>query len=195
MKKKFISLFQVSFMVLVAISSFALSACSNDDDDNTDDGNGSSKVSVKYAATGTVNTYQVISADYVDYSASQIVSSNEICFSAVFKESENATSWYEFQFLVEKYKDTDNGEVKDFTGIGNLKAGSHLIISSRKLFFFLGASMSDEEVYGASNPRGTVIVKSINGKNLTLELKDFSFTNYKGKAETIINGTIQYIPD
>ena len=55
--------------------------------------------------------------------------------------------------------------------------------------------MSDEEVYGASNPRGTVIVKSINGKNLTLELKDFSFTNYKGKAETIINGTIQYIPD
>ena len=134
MKKNFISVLQVSFMVLVAILSFALSACSNDDDDNTDDGNGSSKVSVKYAATGTVNTYQVISADYVDYSASQIVSSNEICFSAVFKESENATSWYEFQFLVEKYKDTDNGEVKDFTGIGNLKAGSHLIISSRKLF-------------------------------------------------------------
>ncbi len=195
MKKNFISVLQVSFMVLVAISSFALSACSNDDDDNTDDGNGSSKVSVKYAATGTVNTYQVISADYVDYSASQIVPSNEICFSAVFKESENAISWYEFQFLVEKYKDTDNGEVKDFTGIGNLKAGSHLIISSRKLFFFLGASMSDEETYGASSPRGTIIVKSINGKNLTLELKDFSFTNYKGKAETIINGTIQYIPD
>ena len=40
MKKNFISVLQVSFMVLVAILSFALSACSNDDDDNTDDGNG-----------------------------------------------------------------------------------------------------------------------------------------------------------
>jgi hypothetical protein len=55
--------------------------------------------------------------------------------------------------------------------------------------------MSDEETYGASKPNGDIIVKSINGKNLTLELKNFSFTNYGAKAETIINGTIQYIPD
>lgn len=181
-------------MVLVAISSFALSACSNDDD-NTDDGNGSSKVSVKYAATNVVNTYQVISADYIDYTASQIVPSNEICLSAVLKENEDAVSWHEFQFIATQYKETENGTIKDFTGIKNLKEGSHLIISSRKLFFFMGGNMSDEETYGASNPHGDVIVKSINGNNLILELKDFSFTNYNAKAETIINGTIEYSPN
>lgn len=192
MKKNFISVLQVSFMILVAISSFALSACSNDDDDNTDDGNGSSKVSVKYAATNVVNTYQVISADYA---VSQIAPSNEICLNAVLKENEDAVSWREFQFIVTQYKETENGTIKDFTGIKNLKEGSHLVISSRKLFFFMGGSMSDEETYGASNPHGDVIVKSINGSNLTLELKDFSFTNYGAKAETIINGTIQYAPN
>ncbi|MFT0494909.1 hypothetical protein [Bacteroides thetaiotaomicron] len=195
MKKKFISVFQVSFMVLVAISSFALCACSNDDDDNPDDGNGSSRVSVKYAATNVVNAYQVISADYIDYTASQIAPSNEICLSAVLKENENAVSWREFQFIATQYKETENGTIKDFTGIKNLKEGSHLVISSRKLFFFMGGSMSDEETYGASNPHGDVIVKSINGKNLILELKDFSFTNYNAKAETIINGTIEYSPN
>ena len=194
MKKIYFSVIRVSFMVLATISSFTFSACSNDDD-NTDDGNGSSMVSVKHAATGTIDNYYVIRADYMDYSTSSIAPSNEITFRAAFSEDKDDLTGYYLQFHIEQYKDTESNQIKEFTGISDLKAGTHLVVSSKRLFYFMEGSMSDEETYGASNPHGDVIVKSINGKNLMLELKDFSFTNYKGKAETIINGTIQYIPD
>lgn len=193
--KKVINVFQMSFMALIAITSLAFSACSNDEDGTDEGGNDGSMVSVKYAATGTVNTYRVILANYVDNSANQIAPSNDVCFMATFSADKNVSRWYDFQFYVEQYKDAENGQIKEFTGFKDFKVGSHLIISRRRLFFFLGGGMSDEELHGASNPHGDVIVKSINGKNLTLELKDFSFTNYNGKAETIINGTMQYIPD
>jgi hypothetical protein len=192
MKKKFINVVQMSFMAIAVLTALTFTACSSDDD--AEGGNNSSIVSVKHAATGIIDTYKVISADYTDYTTS-LAQSNEICLNAVLKENEDAISWYEFQFIATQYKETENGTVKDFAGIKNLKEGSRLIISSRRLFFFMGASMSDEETYGASNPHGEVIVKGINGNNLTLELKDFSFTNYGAKAETIINGTIQYTPN
>lgn len=195
MKKIFSNVFQVAFVVLVTISSFALSACSNDDDDNTSEDNGSSMVSVKYAATGATSTYHVIRADYMDYSTIPIAPSNEITFRAVFSENKDDLTGRYFQFHIEQYKDTESNQIKEFTGLNDLKAGTHLVVSSRRLFYFMEGTMSDEETYGASKPNGDIIVKSVNGKNLTLELKDFNFINYKGKAETIINATIQYIPD
>lgn len=185
----------MSFMIFVALVSFTFTACSSDDDDNTDGGNNSSMVSVKHAATGAIDTYHVIRADYMDYSTVQIAPSNEITFRTAFAGSKDDLTGYYFQFHIEQYKDTESNQVKGFTGISDLKAGTHLIVSAKRLFYFLEGSMSDAETYGASNPHGDVIVKSINGKNLTLELKNFSFTNYGAKAETIINGTIKYIPD
>ena len=131
----------------------------------------------------------------MDYSASSIAPSNEITFRTVFSEDKDDLTGYYFQFHIEQYKDTESNQIKEFTNISDLKAGTHLVVSTKRLFYFLEGIMSDEETYGASKPNGDIIVKSINGKNLTLELKNFSFTNYGAKAETIINGTIQYIPD
>lgn len=191
MKKKFLNVVQMSFMLFAVL---AFTACSSDDD-NTDDGNNSSMVTVKHAATGYIDNYYVIRADYMDYSIIQIAPSNEITFRTAFAEDKDELTGHYFQFHVEHYKDAESNQIREFTGLSDLKAGTHLVVSSKRLFYFMEGSMSDEETYGASNPRGDIIVKSNDGKNLTLELKDFSFTNYKAKAETIINGTIRYIPD
>ena len=193
MKKKFIDVVQMSFMAIAAFIALTFTACSSDDDAEGD--NNGCMVSVKHAATGTINNYHVIRADYMDYSASSIAPSNEITFRTVFSEDKDDLTGYYFQFHIEQYKDTESNQIKEFTNISDLKAGTHLVVSTKRLFYFLEGSMSDEETYGASKPNGDIIVKSINGKNLTLELKNFSFTNYGAKAETIINGTIQYIPD
>lgn len=193
-----------NLMMLIAIaSSFLLTSCSNDDD--TDSGSNSTMVSVKHAATGAIDTYHVIRADYVDYSAGYNVpgtdywmpGTNEMSFRAAFSEDKNAlTGWY-FQFYIEQYKDAADGSIKEYTGLNDLHVGTHLVISSRNLFYYLegGGGNMDDVVHGASDPHGDVIVKSIIGKNITLELVDFSFKRYNSEHDIIINGVIEYIPD
>lgn len=190
-------------MVLIVMASSLLTSCDNDDIGSGN--NDSEMVSVKYAATGAINTYHVIRANYVDYSAGHnvpdtdywIPGTNEMSFSAAFSEDKDAlTGWY-FQFYIEKYKDTADGSIKEYTGLADLHVGTHLVISSRNLFYHLedGSGNIDDVVYGASDPHGDVIVKSIIGKNITLELVNFSFKRYGSEYDTIINGVIKYIPD
>ena len=87
MKKKFIDVVQMSFMAIAAFIALTFTACSSDDDAEGD--NNGSMVSVKHAATGTINNYHVIRADYMDYSASSIAPSNEITFRTVFSEDKD----------------------------------------------------------------------------------------------------------
>ncbi|NVK92266.1 hypothetical protein HU824_03320 [Bacteroides sp. L10-4] len=190
-----------NFMVLIVMASSLLTSCDNDDIGSGN--NDSEMVSVKYAATGAINTYHVIRANYVDYSAGHnvpdtdywIPGTNEMSFSAAFSEDKDAlTGWY-FQFYIEKYKDTADGSIKEYTGLADLHVGTHLVISSRNLFYCLEGGNIDDAVYGASDPHGDVIVKSIIGKNITLELVNFSFKRYGSEYDTIINGVIEYIPD
>lgn len=192
-----------NFVVLVVMASSLLISCDNSDDIGNGN-NDSEMVSVKYAATGVVNTYNVIRADYVDYSTGYnvpdtdywIPGTNEISFRAAFSEDKNAlTGWY-FQFHIEKYKDTADGPIKEYTGLKDLHVGTYLVISSRNLFYYLeGGGNIDDVVYGASDPHGDVIVKNIIGRNITLELVNFGFKGYGAKYDTIINGVIEYIPD
>ena len=181
-------------MAFTAITSLAFISCSSDDDNSGN--NGSTMVSVKYAATGEIVTYHLIRADYVSWAGDPIAPSNDICFSATFSEDEDAfLGWY-LQFYIKSYKD-ESGQIKEYTGLSDLKVGTHLIFSSKDLFFYLegGSGGIDDVVYGASDPHGDAIVKSLNGGNITLELKDFSFKGYSNETETIVNGTIEYIPD
>lgn len=193
-----------NFMVLIVMASFLLTSCDNNDDIGSGN-NDSEMVSVKHTATGTVDTYHVIRADYVDYSTGYNVpdtdywtpGTNEMSFRAAFSEDKDAlTGWY-FQFYIEKYKDTADGSIKEYTGLADLHVGTHLVISSRNLFYYLegGSGNINDVVYGASDPHGDVIVKSIIGKNITLELVNFSFKGYGSEYDTIINGVIEYIPD
>lgn len=192
-----------TFMMLIVMASSLLMSCSNEDD--IDKGNSNAMVSVKYAATGAVNTYYVIRADYVDHSTGHnvpdtdywIPGTNEMSFRATFSEDKDALSGRYFQFYIEKYKDTSDGSIKEYTNLADLHVGTHLVISSRDLFYYLegGVGNINDVVYGASDPHGDVIVKSINGKNITLELSNFSFKGYNSEHDTIINGVIEYIPD
>lgn len=191
-----------TFMMLIVMASSLLMSCSNEDD--IDKGNSNAMVSVKYAATGVVNTYHVIRADYVDHSTGHnvpdtdywIPGTNEMSFRAAFSEDKDALSGWYFQFYIEKYKDTSDGLIKEYTNLADLHVGTHLVISSRDLFYYLeGVGNINDVVYGASDPHGDVIVKSINGKNITLELSNFSFKRYNSEHDTIINGVIEYIPD